>query len=101
MQLVALYKMRSKEKDRAKAIKLLERDLKNGPFHCFGVHDNCSPDFCTNTSGQSTTSDNTSSHSDNGTHDDSDQDDHSLEDDISCKLYIIVYLHKKENKICK
>ncbi len=39
-------KMHSKEPDRKKAIKLLERDLINGPLHCFGLHDNCSPDFC-------------------------------------------------------
>ena len=39
-------KMRSKEPDRKKAIKLLERDLINGPLHCFGSHDQCSPDFC-------------------------------------------------------
>lgn len=39
-------KMRSKEPDRKKAIELLERDLINGPLHCFGEHDRCSPDFC-------------------------------------------------------
>ena len=39
-------RMRSKEPDRKKAVKLLERDLINGPNHCFGIHDGCSPDFC-------------------------------------------------------
>ncbi len=39
-------KMRSAESDRAKAVKLLERDLINGPRHCFGYHSNCSSDFC-------------------------------------------------------
>ena len=39
-------KMRSKEPDITKAVKLLERDLQNGPYHCFGHHDRCSPDFC-------------------------------------------------------
>ena len=39
-------RMRSKGGDPKKAVKLLERDLKNGPSHCFGFHDNCSPDFC-------------------------------------------------------
>ena len=24
----------------------LKRDLQNGPRHCFGFHDDCSPDFC-------------------------------------------------------
>ncbi len=40
-------RMRSKETDHKKAIKLLERDLINGPLHCFGQHRYCSPDFCT------------------------------------------------------
>lgn len=39
-------KMRSKEPDIAKAAKKLEKDLLNGPFHCFSQHENCSPDFC-------------------------------------------------------
>lgn len=39
-------RMRSKEPDRKKAVKLLERDPINGPNHCFGVHAGCSPDFC-------------------------------------------------------
>jgi hypothetical protein len=39
-------KMRSGVSDRAKAVKLLERDLINGPYHCFGHHSKCSPDFC-------------------------------------------------------
>lgn len=45
-------KMRSKECDRRKAIKLLEHDLRNGPYHCFGIHDKCSADFCTHVLGQ-------------------------------------------------
>ena len=39
-------KMRSREPNVAKAVKLLEKDLQNGPYHCFGQHTNCSPDFC-------------------------------------------------------
>ena len=39
-------KMRSKEADVSKAVKLLERDLRNGPYYCFGHHANCSSDFC-------------------------------------------------------
>lgn len=39
-------KMRSKEPDTAKALKQLQKDLRNGPYHCFGHHDGCSPDFC-------------------------------------------------------
>lgn len=36
-------KIRSKEADVSMAVKLLERDLRNGP--CFGHHGNCSADF--------------------------------------------------------
>ena len=39
-------KMCSMESDTAKAVKSLEKDLINGPFHCFGHHNQCSPDFC-------------------------------------------------------
>ncbi len=39
-------RMRSREPDRKTAIKLLERDLINGPKHCFEIHDACSSDFC-------------------------------------------------------
>lgn len=40
-------KMRSREDDRRKGVKLLEKDLRNGPYHCFGIHNGCSTDFCT------------------------------------------------------
>ena len=40
-------KMRSQEENRKEAIKKLQSDLQNGPYHCFGIHDNCSTDFCT------------------------------------------------------
>ena len=40
-------KMRSSELDRQLGIKLLKRDLTNGPNHCFGNHNFCSPDFYT------------------------------------------------------
>ena len=39
-------KMRSQEANVAGAVKKLERDLQNEPFHCYGQHTNCSPDFC-------------------------------------------------------
>ncbi len=39
-------RMRSKEKDVKKALAALKNDLKNGPQHCFGFHQHCSPDFC-------------------------------------------------------
>ena len=39
-------KMRSKDTNRKQTIKSLEKDLLNGPYHCFGQHDRCSPDFC-------------------------------------------------------
>ena len=42
-------KMRSKESDVKLATKLLRQDLRNGPLHCFGVHINCSTDYCRTT----------------------------------------------------
>ena len=39
-------RMRSKEDDKSKALRSLEKDLINGPMHCFGHHHHCSPDFC-------------------------------------------------------
>ncbi len=40
-------RMRSKDPDTDNAVKSLRKDLLNGPYHCFGIHTNCSPDFCT------------------------------------------------------
>ena len=39
-------RMCSKESDTSQALRSLEKDLINGPLHCFGHHDHCSPDFC-------------------------------------------------------
>lgn len=39
-------KMRSKDSDQKRAVQLLQHDLRNGPFHCFGYHQKCSPDYC-------------------------------------------------------
>ena len=39
-------KMRSREADTKKALASLKADLRNGPQHCFGCHERCSPDFC-------------------------------------------------------
>ena len=38
--------MRSREPDKKLAVKLLQKDLQNGPRHCFGFHTKCSTDFC-------------------------------------------------------
>ena len=38
---------RNNEKNRREAIIKLEKDLLNGPLHCFGYHSKCSTDFCT------------------------------------------------------
>lgn len=40
-------RMRSEEADKVKALRSLRKDLVNGPCHVFGIHTNCSPDFCT------------------------------------------------------
>lgn len=42
-------RMRSRETDKKIALASLRRDLCNGPLHCFGLHDSCSPDFCIST----------------------------------------------------
>ena len=39
-------KMRSTISDCKLAANLLRTDLRNGPLHCFGVHDKCSTDYC-------------------------------------------------------
>ena len=40
-------KMRSQEENRKEAIKKLQSDQQKGPYRCFGIHDNCSTNFCT------------------------------------------------------
>ena len=40
-------KMRSKEPNKSQALQLLCQDLRNGPLHCFGIHTQCSTDYCT------------------------------------------------------
>ena len=39
-------RMRSKETDTREAVVKLNKDLLNGPSHCFGIHTHCSSDFC-------------------------------------------------------
>jgi len=39
-------KMRSAHTNKGEAAKLLRQDLRNGPFHCFGDHSQCSTDYC-------------------------------------------------------
>ena len=40
-------KMHSKELNKTEGLKKLQADLQNGPYHCYRIHDNCTPDFCT------------------------------------------------------
>ena len=40
------HQMRSEIPNRKHAAELLRADLRNGPLHCFGVHTNCSTDYC-------------------------------------------------------
>lgn len=39
-------KMRSANSNKAEAVRLLREDLRNGPYHCFGDHSQCSTDYC-------------------------------------------------------
>ena len=43
---ICAIRMRSQESDPKKALASPRRDLENGPRHCFGFHEYCSPDFC-------------------------------------------------------
>ena len=47
-------KMRSAIPDRKRAVELLRADLRNGPLHCFGVHTECSTDYCQVSRGSTT-----------------------------------------------
>lgn len=74
-------KMRSKEPDKKKAVKLLQHDLQNGPYHCFGQHQRCSSDFCLSAAKTSSSS---QPHGD--LDNDSEDDDDGIHlDDIECK----------------
>ena len=76
-------KMRSKEPDNTKAVKLLERDLQNGPYHCFGHHERCSPDFCLSAKERVESSRDTSG---NGAASDGDTDYLDESNDLVCKF---------------
>ena len=39
-------KMRSKDENKSRAMKMLQEDLHNGPLHCFGIHNKCHADYC-------------------------------------------------------
>ena len=41
-----IKRLRSENSNCLQALKLLRADLYNSPLHCFGVHTNCSTDFC-------------------------------------------------------
>ena len=41
-------KMHSKDPNRDRALQQFKSDLVNGPYHCFGHHGQCSPDFYQN-----------------------------------------------------
>ena len=56
-------KMRSQEPNKKEAIKKLQADLRNGPYHCFGIHCHCSPDFCTTSRENQQQDEGTSEHS--------------------------------------
>ena len=85
-------KMRSKEPDITKAVKLLERDLQNGPYHCFGHHERCSPDFCLSARERVESSKDTSG---DGAASDGDTDHPDESDDLACKFS---YNEIRENK---
>ena len=88
-------KMRSKEPDTTKAVKLLERDLQNGHYHCFGHHERCSPDFCLAAKERVESFRDTF---DNGAASDGDSDHMVETDDLACKFPIIKWERASMNE---
>jgi hypothetical protein len=84
-------KMRSREEDKSKALTLLKRDLINAPYHCFGHHNNCSPDFCQAVQESRAAANGESQPAGNETTETTDDDDDA---DVTCKIN----LH--DNKLC-
>ena len=83
-------RMRSKESDKSRALKSLERDLINGPFHCFGHHDRCSPDFCSTSKEklqQSSSCGNGNAQDGPGSTEDDDDDDDNNDDLVGKCIY--------------
>lgn len=94
MLLAVQLKMRSKEPDTTRAVKLLERDLQNGPYHCFGHYERCSPDFCLSAKERVESSRDTSG---DGAASDEDIDNPDESDDLACKFsYIEIGQNKYE-----
>lgn len=75
-------KMRSQESNRAAAIKLLAKDLINGPLHCFGHHSKCSADFCRTVQNKQQQQSASSAEVPDP------EDEYSLDEPIASKLYI-------------
>ena len=82
-------KMRSRDAERVKAIKLLEHNLRNGPYHCFGIHNNCSSDFCTHVRSQQQSLEVAQGDKEDTTND-------SLQEDVEGKNYMYKYFDKYE-----
>ena len=92
-------RMRSREPDRKKAVRLLEKDHTNGPNHCFGLHDACSSDFCSTAKQRQVSASSSASFGEETT---CDSDDVEEDDDLigmlglhdvnfKCSLFILRY----------
>ena len=90
-------RMRSKESDKSKAIRLLAEDLKNGPFHCFGQHDKCSIDFCSSARDRAVLTEISSTNT-GDEREDIDEDDLTSDDDLRRKCIELLYLQCEVNK---
>ncbi len=80
-------KMRSKEPDRKNGVKLLKKDLQNGPNHCFGNHQRCSPDFCSTAKGRPVVLENHPLH-EPATQSHLEEEVEPEEDELACKFYL-------------
>ena len=78
-------KMRSKQPDHQKALKLLKEDLLNGPRHCFGLHQLYSADFCTIAKEQQATTSSPSSTEERSGESTADVDNGEDDDDLAGK----------------
>ena len=92
---------RSNEKNQREAIIKLEKDLLNGPLHCFGYHSKCSIDFCTTAKELAQLTDqsitNISSGDDGNSSGSSYTMDTSNEEDISCSISTDISMDQQDD----
>ena len=89
-------RMRSKHEDRKVGVRLLRQDLVNGPNHCFGNHQKCSPDFCSTAKEQLQATPTPAITSVSEGPSTAMEEDHNSDDGLDCKFSPVP---KKEKKV--